>query len=377
MPLATAKIVLIDTSTLGAVARDYWSADESARRKARRFVADLTDRGIFIAFSMTHVGELLRHDNERVVRRRLEFLSTLPLVAWLRPYDRNWFPGCTVDLFAREIEAFLHGSALSWRELIGAVRPDLWETGNGSEIFIQSDEFWSQIRELCKEQQATEFYVSSVARTRVGGVGKLTMQESRKLPLRPREEWVEYGSRFAREVHRQLVTHGDARLPAKEQVAMDFSLRTFTRILDIDPATADPVQALIERAGVPAELVGPHTTVDELGELAIYVQQLRLIGDHLRPRRKLSPVDVPITALPAYVLERRLCARQQRAEHVSGSDLGDGHMAALVLYADAVQVDKRTHHHLEQLQREDRALGDLMSPFFKASDYSQIPALCC
>ncbi|HLQ45231.1 MAG TPA: hypothetical protein VK137_10915, partial [Planctomycetaceae bacterium] len=58
---------------------------------------------------------------------------------------------------------------------------------------------------------------------------------------------------------------------------------------------------------------------------------------------------------------------------VSGSDLGDGQLAVLVLYADAVQVDKRTSHYLEQIKRRNPDLGDLMCPFFKESDYSKIP----
>jgi len=142
----------------------------------------------------------------------------------------------------------------------------------------------------------------------------------------------------------------------------------------LDPETDDLCEALIANAGIPAELVGRDTTVEEIGELAIYVAQLKTIGRRLRMVKKFTPLDIPITALPAYVLERRLAARQQQAQHVSGSDLGDGHLASLVLYADAVQVDKRTHNYLKQVKREDPAIGSLMCPFFKEGDYSKIPS---
>ena len=207
----------------------------------------------------------------------------------------------------------------------------------------------------------------------MGGVSNMTMEQTRKMPRRPKEEWAAYGGEFFREVHRQLVVHGDNRLDKKAEVAMDFAKGTFSRIRHIQPDAIDPFNEIVKRSGIPAQLVGPKTTVEEIGELAVYVEQLRLLGDVLVPPRKLTPLEIPIAALPAYVLERGLSARQQRAEHVDGSDLGDSHIASLLLYADAVQVDKRTYHHLEHLQRHSRKLGKLMCPFFRIGDYSKIP----
>jgi hypothetical protein len=372
MGLATAQIVVLDSSTLGNVSRDYWSPEERARAKARSFISDLTDRGACLAFTISHLGELLRHDNPMVVDDRLRFLRKLPLVAWLRPYDRNWFPGCVVDLFARELDAFRNGSSPSWRTIRDEVREDLWETGHGAEIFIESDLFWDAIREVCKQQEETERLVASVARTNMGDISKMTMDESRKLGKRPREEWPDYGREFAAEMHRRLVMHGDPRLASKDQIAFEFTENTFERISSISLLETDPVEALLKLFGVPMELIEPATTVEEVGELGIFVKQLQIITKHLRPIANLTVLNVPIAALPAYVFERRLRALQKRADKVSGSDVGDGHIASLVLYADFVQVDKRTHNYLEQLKRSLPGLGELMCRFFKVGDYPEI-----
>lgn len=64
---------------------------------------------------------------------------------------------------------------------------------------------------------------------------------------------------------------------------------------------------------------------------------------------------------------------QRKAERVSGSDLGDGHIAMLTFYADAVEVDKRTREFLSQVRRADPTLGSLMCTFFSSSDYAEIP----
>lgn len=45
MELARAKLVILDTSTLGNVARDFWSTDANLRHKAQAFISELKDRG--------------------------------------------------------------------------------------------------------------------------------------------------------------------------------------------------------------------------------------------------------------------------------------------------------------------------------------------
>ena len=68
--LAIPKIVVFDSATLGKVSHDYCSQDASSRKKARSFVARLKHLGIVIAFTLHHVSELLRHEDEQVVRER-------------------------------------------------------------------------------------------------------------------------------------------------------------------------------------------------------------------------------------------------------------------------------------------------------------------
>ena len=165
MMLATPKIVVLDSATIGEVARDYWAPRSSFRNRARSFLARQQDLGVFVTFSLTHIIELCRHGNEQVVQDRLKFLSRIPLIAWLRPYHRTWFPGALPDLLRRELHAVVHGSARSWREIVDQVRPDLWETGEGSEIFAMSDEDVSRLMSESNRQHDNEKHVASVART--------------------------------------------------------------------------------------------------------------------------------------------------------------------------------------------------------------------
>ncbi len=373
MPLYRPKIVALDTATLGRVSHDYWAQDASLRDKARTLIKRLQCLGMFITFTATHVGELLRHGDEQVVRGRLRFLRSLPLIAWLRPYDRSWRPGFVHDLLCREMHVVVHGSARSWREIVEQVRPDLWETGVGSEMFVENDEFWSTISRRAAQLHEKEKYTASMARTDAGEVKDMKVSEALRLPLRPKEDRDAYARRFARELQRQLDLHGDKRLGYSHGAATDFANGALQTVEAIEEMGGNLVKTLLVGAGVPLELVSPEMTMGEFGELAVYAERLKMISEDLRPSTELMIDDVPPTTLPSYVLERRLVSAQRKAERVSGSDLGDSYIVPLVFYTDAVEVDTRTFEFLNQIRRSEPKLASLMGRVFPSSDYSRIP----
>jgi len=291
----------------------------------------------------------------------------------LRPYDRTWFPGSPVDLLTRELDTVVHHSARSWREIIQRVRPGLWETGVGADLFVEDSRLWSAIQGEAKRQHEQEKYVASVARTRPAGNNELRLCDLLESPRRPAEKRAGYMKRFAEEMERQLHRHGDKRLDHAGKIASGFANNTLKRIQAIDALGGNPIQRLLETAGVPVELVGPETTVDEIGELAVYAQRLKSLGDKLNPPRDVHVRDIPPDTLPSYAVERRLALLQNKADRISGSDLGDSYIAPLVLYADGIEVDKRTLHHLKSIRRADPSLANLMKPFFRSSDYLDVP----
>ena len=193
------------------------------RDKARTFVARLRDRSVYITFTLTHMFEVLRHQDESVVRDRLGFLQELPFIAWLRPYDRNWFPGGILDLLRRELHAVVHDEKRDWRAIVDHVRTDLWETGVGSEMFVDDDRLWSVVRTESQRQQRNERYVASVARTDPGNANDLTVGEARQLPKRPKAQRLAFMRRFVATMKVQLEQHGDQRLEATQEVAAAFA----------------------------------------------------------------------------------------------------------------------------------------------------------
>jgi hypothetical protein len=155
-------------------------------------------------------------------------------------------------------------------------------------------------------------------------------------------------------------------------MASHFAENTIRQVETFEAAGGDPIQQMLKDYGVPTELLRPEMTIGELGELAVYIKQLQLISEDLRPSVQVTVRDVPPETLPSYEVQHRLSRLQKLAPRVSGSDHGDGYLAMLVLYADAVEVDKRTFEYLQQVLRGNSGMKSLVGQLYRASDYSNL-----
>jgi hypothetical protein len=365
------KFAVLDTATLAKLAHDSFCDDSASRARVRSLIEGFKQSGTYIGITFTHLAELLGHADETKVRDRLKFLRGVPLMAWVRPYNRTWFPGSSLDLLLREIEVAAQQKA-QWSEITRQVRPDVWETGTGEEIIADHDRLLPLLRARLKRHRDIGIYVASVRRTDPGRVSSVTLKEIQTWRSRSKKQRKAYWAPFAQDLQAQLEKHGDRRLGEPRQAAVDFANQSYTRIEKILAQHGDPTQRILEEFEVPPERVSPEMTIAELGELAVYAEKLKIFGKRLRPPRKLTMANIPPDALPSYVFSRRLEGMQQTADRVSGSDLGDQHIAALLLYADFVEVDKRTQEYLRRVQRLDPELATLMGRFGRASRYEQL-----
>jgi len=266
-----------------------------------------------------------------------------------------------------------HDSARGWREIIHKVRPHLWETGSGSDVFNQNDLFWSDLRSIAIRQQKQEAYTASVTRTNPPIPSDVRLCDLQKAPTRSKEEQIAYKPAFINRMKTQLDEHGDGRLQDTKKIANDFANEIADAWQEIRARGGDWIQEIHKYFGVPPDLLNPEMSVGEIGELAIYVNQLKSLAAKLNPSAQVRVADVPIDSLPSRVLERKLAFLQGKAERVSGSDIGDSHIAPLIFYSDGVQVDKRTRGHLESIRRADDKIAELAHLFFPSpSDYMEI-----
>lgn len=364
------RIVMLDTSHLGEMSRDYW--DASSYRRVRETVDELAAANWYIGITFSHIAELIRHRDDRVVNDRLEFLRVLPHVAWVRPYCGNWFPGTIVDVHLREIECRFELPNSDAELRIEHLRPIIWETGTGAEIIQKDFPGWKPLRSQAQRHVHDEIYIESMIRPDAGRIRSTTIGEMRKLPIREKSERAKFLQRFAAEFQRQLIEHGDPKLTRPDLAANTFALDAVKRIEKAEQRSDNPTAELLFEYGIDEELLDPLMTMEDFGFLTVFARRLQLLAEMLRPPRLLTLQEIKSEDLPSWLIYRELMRAHGRECRVAGSNMGDSDIASVGLYADMCVVDKRTHNHLRQSRRRIPSLSIFLNRYTKASHYSTV-----
>lgn len=366
------KYVSLDTATLGRLSKDLSSREKANRQEARRFVDQMSALNCFLVITFTHLCELFRHSEDQTVRGRFRFLEWLPMVAWPRPYDRSWFVGSIVEIGRRELHAFVHDGARGALAVRNAARSDLWETGVGQDIFRDNDEFWLPLIHHMRQTTEHDRYIASFSTTDPQKVSQMRIDEARRDLLIPAEELPHRTSRLARHLAQQVARRGDKRLDRVPERAVNFAIETRERVQTILTSGEDFVLQICKQHGIPESLVSDEMTVGNLGELGVLSGKLETFARGLNPPADVNLSTVPPGSLPTLTFDRMLLEIQQKANRVSGSDLSDGHLAALSMYADVIEVDRRTYEYVSQIRRQSPDLDKTIGAVVKSSDYRQL-----
>jgi hypothetical protein len=370
------KFVALDSSTLGKIARDHWSSDASKHANAKALIEQLRDASVYIVISYTHLCELLRHDDVGVAKDRIAWLGILPMVAWIRPYDGHWWVSGMVDIALRELSTIVHHSAKGWSDILSQVRANLLETGVGNDMFVDRPELWSIVRSRARQNLDDQIHIASLASADWADAYSRKFQEFQPLDEVPRssdEATFHQAVRVAQAIERRLVDHGDKRIDATE-AATGFVADLLKDLSQVEAIGGNPYHAIMQHFGVPKEMVGPKTTIGEIGELGVHAAHIKLLASALKPKVAVSVRNVPPNSLPSFTVERELLRDQQEADRVDGSDLGDCHLVPLALYLDAVEVDKRAHDHVRKIRQRNAQIAAHLGHVFRSPDYARIPA---
>ena len=363
MPLIT----VFDNATLGRLAKGATCKDGFRRGEVRRFLDQLTEHGHFIGLSATLVLEFFGHADDRVFRCRRHFLAGLPCIAWVRPYSGEWFVGDFTDTLCRELHALIHQGIRDRSELLDAVRAQTWETGVGSDMFGDAND---AVREVFRrgglQLRDRASYVASMVKSDPTGISAVKIAELKNLPLRQKQSWHTFTNQLIRERSKLIRKHGDKKLHATAEPAAAVFYREVLQLAE-SVAADRAAEAFCERFAVPAEFVGDNTTVGELSSLVSLSLQIAAIGERLRPPLRVSLADVRRQELPTLEFCETLQETQTQAIRYAGNDMSDSQIAAMALYADAVEVDKRTFDYITRLAHKNSIVNSVVGKFIKSS----------
>jgi hypothetical protein len=372
MMIQKTRFVVIDTSTINKVAKDFFDSDSGLRRDAKAVVDFLSQDGWVPVISLHHLLEMVQHPDPCIVQHRLKFLQSIALLGFIKPCLGPQFPGTgsAVDVFAREVLAIVRGCK-TIDHIATTVRSTLLNVTSGDQLIHSDSHSVDILRKHADFQHCEGIEIASISRADPGSTRDLKFNAMIAGINRSRSERKLFLEQARLSLQRDLATYGDKRLTDAESISTRFWSSVVADIDEIDESDPNALDRLLNGMGLSFSDISSEMTMEDVGFLATFRAILNIVEPLLR--RNLSVAEINQNACPSWRLSREILRRQNRAARVSGSNLTDAHLAGVVWYVDAVEVDKRTLEFIRQITRDDKELANYAGRFFKCSSYRELP----
>lgn len=368
------RLVALDSSQLGDLARDSLSPEQGRRQHARRFQNALTAEAAVPLLCYHHFEELLQHENDAVVARRLSFLRTLPAVAWVRPADGRVGLGTIVDILSAEVRAALADPSLDAEGIRAATRDRLIKVGSGAEAIAPIEAFWRILAEVARKRAGRSREIVAITGGDIPAAPELRVSQLTAGTLRDPLEAQRFTVAAQERLAADISARGDRRIADPGGVAEGFWERVRGEALGLYAPFSNPILADLRRRGIGEDDLAGDPTVGELIELMEYRGKLEVVTEAcgldctgLRSRSAMH-------RLPTWRIERGLRVHGQRRPRNAGGDLTDRHLVCLAPYADIVFVDRRTAEDVRRLRAADGDLSPMLQAVMKVGPYGKVAA---
>lgn len=367
------RLVALDTSHWNGVVQDANSSDRDKRRRAHQFTERLADSGWIPLFAFHHLAEMMQHDNEELVDRRLRFLRELPLAAWIHSAEGTGVPGDIRVIQSVEVErAYVHADVcrLKVRDL---ARDVLIRFGTGRDAVPQSLDEWRILRTALADMQDHAQKVCAVSRWRPMQNGNVRLRELIKYNWRAPDEVPAVLARQQQVLAREIAERGDKRIMAPDSVAAEF-MRTVVTSVATSHQTSDdpPVVHLLLASGFDREDIDLDGTFEAHMRKLVYLKQLRMLSEELALPWRVVKARVTVDRVPSAAIQEALREFSQDLDRRKGSDLNDMHLMCLASYADVTYVDKRTMENVRRARTKAPGLAVQLGAIYKAGHYTKI-----
>lgn len=364
------KLISIDTSIFGEIAKDYYSKDRIKSEVAVGVIGHLIAQGLIPFISFHHVQEILQHESDEVVFERWSLIKKFPTVAWMCSYNDENILGSIFDIHKMEINNLLK-NPLGFEKLFSEFRNKYVKYSSGEDFINKFELVYCEIRDsgMIDIQRSKE--IESLSHIRDKCVDKIKLSELLNSKLRSPDEAEVILAQHENQIRDLLDSNGDKKLLNPIAVARAFIQKIKMESNALYSDNSSLYEAFVKSAGVRLDQVTPETTVGELGYLGIYNSKVKHLIESLglpeSEAVKLSPESQTTWVIWEYL--DRAMRYEKRAK---GSNMLDKHMSILALYVDIFTVDKRVKEYFRQLARKYSVLRDCFKNIVKLSHYSDL-----
>jgi hypothetical protein len=371
------RLVSLDTASWGRIAHNKTAA--SAKR-----IFKLFDSGAIIPFfTSSHFEELARHKNDSVFRDRVALIRSLPFVRYPKLRESPMHIGDTLEAREYEMAVLVHYPAASHEFIIEQSRADITNGFcSGLELCKANLKWWSYYRaHFADYMLAHAAEIASLCHfpdPNLSSDAPLP-KSSRNLQLRPKEEVLELVTKRFGTLAAQLKKFGDERLrdperrlTSPEQMSGSFLAEVYRGMLPLYEMDGDFLENLLSSMGIDRDRLPADATVDDAGYEVVFTECFRVHERRLNlPSGALRQIARQ-ELVPSWIVWREVNRSIKKLEKAEGSSITDSLIVPFSLYLDAVEVDKRIWHCLQDAAHRHPLLRRAQRQTFRSGSLSDL-----
>jgi hypothetical protein len=367
------RLIALDSSIIGNVARDFYHSNEHNQKKARHFLDYLSLKNLIPLITWHHIEELFQHNNEVVRDNRIRFIKSFPMIAWFSSVNSPSIVGSILDIQATELSLLIDNPSISLEVVIQKTKDKLLKFSSGQDlvsIFNYDQETWKQYRENLAHRQERRRKIASIGHAKFIDMKSNKFSDFINKRLHKPEETTKTFDILEANLERELLNHGDKKLSGYKSVAQEFINYVKKSGLQLYHAQGNAQNIFLKSFGIDPRDVSSDATLQDIGYTAIYKQKIRILAETFGLNYDLLNA-IKEDLCPSWLIWRELDKVLKSAQHASGSDITDKYHSVLALYADILLVDKRFHEIFKQVAR-NAVIKKIINKVIKLSDYGNI-----
>ena len=252
------KLISIDTSIFGKLAKDFYSGNIKKSNNAVDVIRFLNESGLIPFITIHHIQEILQHENKGVVFRRWSLISKFPTVAWLCSFEDSRVLGSIYDIHQLEVEHLLESSAPDFSVLRNKFKENLIQYCSGESFVERFEQVYSEACRLGYMGVARSKEIESISHLQDKKINDTKLSELNNSVLKTPEEVMSYMSEYEKELVSNLESRGDIKLEDSSKTASEFVEGVVSGAQPLYASTsASLYESFVRNAGVRMDQVPP------------------------------------------------------------------------------------------------------------------------
>lgn len=366
------RLFAIDTSILSKVVDDFFNTSNDKRGKALKFLSTLADRCLIPLFCMHHLQEILQHENDSVVLKRLWFIKKFPQVAWIKPSSPEGLVSSIIDIQGNEILKLMDSPKSSIHQMTSEIKQHLIEYSSGARFVNRIENELLALRGLKVFEIQKAKAISSITHVIDQKINNFKLNELHRSKLKSFKKVNESLGQLRFILKEKLLKRGDEKLENHDQLIDKF----------INEVTNDGVkmyindskslyQNFINSSGLEEHEIDENMSLGDLGYYSVFKNKLKVIARTYNFDMEKA-LKIPQNQIPSWFIWLEIDKKIKEEKRASGSSIIDKYLAALVFYSDILIVDKRLKEYFTQICRKNKPYSFVNKRVISLSNYGDL-----